>query len=67
MVLAPVIKPTSADPDCKSKMTQIFHQVQENVLHGLYRDDTDFSLKVRMVAALACVPLDQVITAFEEM
>ena len=67
MVFTPAIKPTGADPDCKSKMTQIFRQVQENELHGRYRYDADFSLKVRMVAALAFVPLDQVITAFEEM
>ena len=60
--------PTADVKGCFFHLSQnIFRHVRENGLHGRYRDDTDFYLKVRMVAALAFVPLDQVITAFEEL
>ena len=45
----------------------IFRQVQENGLQNRYRDDAEFALGVRMVAATAFVPVDQIVDAYEQL
>ena len=53
---------------CFSHLSQnIFRQVQEKGLQNRYRDDSDFSLAVRMVAALAFVPVEKITEAYEEL
>ena len=41
--------------------------VQDNGLAQLYREDEEFSLQVRMIPALAFVPVDDVVDAYEKI
>ena len=45
----------------------IYRKIQENGLQQRYQEDSDFTLKLRMIPALAVVPIDEVVGAFEEL
>jgi hypothetical protein len=45
----------------------LYRKIQEQGLQQRYQEDTDFAIKIRMVAALAFVPPNDVIAAFEEL
>ena len=45
----------------------VYRKVQALGLQQLYQNDTNFAIQVRMIAALAFVPLDKVIEHFENL
>ena len=60
-------------PECEIKgcffhlSQNIYRKIQENGLLKRYQEDCDFALIVRMIPALAFVPADEVIGAFENL
>jgi len=60
-------------PDCEIKgcffhlSQNIYRKIQENGLQQRYQEDPDFALNLRMIPALAFVPTDEVVGAFEEL
>ena len=60
--------PDSEIKGCFFHLSQnIYRKIQENGLQQRYQEDSDFALKLRMIPALAFVPIDEVVGAFEEL
>ena len=60
--------PNSSQKGCFFHFSQsIFRSIQSNGLQQQYENSTEFALKMRMLAAIAYVPVSEVVTTFESL
>lgn len=63
-----IVFPESEVKGCFFHLSQnIYRKIQENGLQQRYQEDSNFALKLRMIPALAFVPTDDVVGAFEQL
>ena len=62
------IFPDSDQQNCFFHFSQcLFRSIQSNGLQQLYESDAGFALKMHMIAAIAFVPVADVVTSFEHL